>query len=109
VGGCAGRTGDISLLKGCVVILVFTAAGSSDAKKLWNNDKSYDAWLVWTIWHEREPRSADLIKYRKGETRSTGLQYSNDKSVNTQATAKEFIDFCNRFGKGDLQKVGCGR
>ena len=39
----------------------FFAANSAEAKKPWNSDVNYDAWLIWTIWQKESPASADLV------------------------------------------------
>lgn len=89
----AGRTGDVRLVEGIRRNIAFFAANSGEAKKLWNSDLSYDAWLIWTIWQKEDPATADLIHTEKEYTvyRSCGIA-TTTRSKN-KVIAKEFSDF----------------
>lgn len=89
----AGRTGNVNLVEGIRRNIGYFAANSAEAKKLWNSDTSYDAWLIWTIWQKESPASADLINIEPEHTiyRSCGIAITNRSEQ--KALAKEFVDF----------------
>lgn len=89
----AGRTGNVRLVSGVRRNIGFFAANSAEAKKLWNNDMSYDAWLIWTIWQKESPASADLVSTEPENTiyRSCGVAITNQ--TGQKALAQEFADF----------------
>ena len=89
----AGRTGSVKLVGGIRRNIGFFAANSAEAKKIWNSDMSYDAWLIWTIWQKESPASADLINIEPEHTiyRSCGIALTNRSGQ--KALAKEFVDF----------------
>ncbi len=89
----AGRTGNVKLVDGVRRNIGSFAANSAEAKKLWNSDMSYDAWLIWTIWQKENPASADLVNTEKENTiyRSSGIAITNRSEKKT--IAKEFADF----------------
>jgi accessory colonization factor AcfC len=89
----AGRSGDVKLVDGIRRNIGSFAANSAEAKKLWNADNSYDAWLIWTIWQRESPASADLIGTEPENTiyRSCGIAITARSEQKT--LAKEFCDF----------------
>jgi accessory colonization factor AcfC len=88
----AGRTGDVRLVDGVRRNIASFATNSAEAKKLWNGDSSYDAWLIWTIW-QKEDLAADLVAIEKENTiyRSCGIAAAS-QSIQ-KAIAGEFCDF----------------
>ena len=89
----AGRTGDIKLVDRIRRNIGFFAANSAEAKKAWNGDMIYDAWLIWTIWQKENPGSADLVNTEPENTiyRSCSIALTNRSEQ--KALAKEFADF----------------
>lgn len=89
----AGRTGDVRLVDGVRRNIGFSAPNSAEAKKLWNTDMSYDAWLIWTIWQKESPASADLVNTEPQNTiyRPCGIAITNRSEQ--KALAKDFADF----------------
>jgi accessory colonization factor AcfC len=89
----AGRTGDVGLVDGVRRNIGFFAMDSAEAKKLWNSDLSYDAWLIWTIWQKESPTSADLVNTEKENTiyRSCGVATTNRSEK--KVIAKNFSSF----------------
>jgi len=89
----AGRTGDVKLVDGVRRNIGFFASNSGEAKKLWNSDMSYDAWLIWTIWQKESPASADLVNTETENTiyRSCGIAITTRSE--RKVLAKEFADF----------------
>jgi accessory colonization factor AcfC len=98
----AGRTADVKLVDSMRRNIGFFAPNSAEAKKLWNNDLSYDAWLIWTIWQKESPASADLINTEPENTiyRSCGIAITNRSEK--KELAKEFADFLQ---SADGQKI----
>lgn len=106
----AGRTGDVKLVDGVRRNIGSFAANSAEAKKLWNSDMSYDAWLIWTIWQKESPASADLVNTEKENTvyRSCGIAITNHTENKT--IAKEFAEFIqSREGQEIFVKWGWTR
>ena len=89
----AGRTGKVKLVDGVRRNIGFSAPNSAEAKKIWNSDMTYDAWLIWTIWQKESPASADLVKTEPENTvyRSCGLALTQRSTQ--KALATEFADF----------------
>ena len=89
----AGRTGNVRLVGDLRRHIGAFAANSAEAKKLWNGDSSYDAWLIWTIWQKESPASADVVSIGPEHTvyRSTGIAVTNRSAQRT--VAGEFADF----------------
>jgi len=57
----AGRTGDISVVRALRRNIGAVAPNSAEAKKIWTDDRSYDAWLIWNIWQVANPTLADVV------------------------------------------------
>jgi accessory colonization factor AcfC len=89
----AGRTGKVKLVDGVRRNIGFSAPNSAEAKKIWNSDMTYDAWLIWTIWQKESPASADLVKTEPENTvyRSCGLALTQRSPQ--KALVTEFADF----------------
>ncbi|MHB0963010.1 MAG: substrate-binding domain-containing protein [Gemmatimonadaceae bacterium] len=103
----AGRTGDARLVGDVRRHIGAFAANSAEAKKLWNSDSSYDAWLIWTIWQKESPASADLVRIEPEHTiyRSTGIAVTHRSALRNLAGA--FADFLQSGeGRAIFQKWG---
>jgi accessory colonization factor AcfC len=89
----AGRTGDVDLVRGVRRNIGTFAANSAEAKRLWNTDPSFDAWLIWTTWQRESPVTADLVAIEPANTihRSAGIALST--RTEQAALATEFADF----------------
>jgi accessory colonization factor AcfC len=89
----AGRTGNVKLVDGVRRNIGFAAPNSAEAKKIWNTDMTYDAWLIWTIWQKESPASADLVHTEPANTiyRSCGLALTTRSEP--KALVREFADF----------------
>lgn len=88
-----GRTADIQLINGVRRNIAFFAVNSAQAKKKWYGDKSFDAWLIWTIWQKENQSAADLINVEPEHRiyRSAGIALT--KRSNNNKLAQEFIEF----------------
>ncbi|MDP1891403.1 MAG: substrate-binding domain-containing protein [Gemmatimonadaceae bacterium] len=103
----AGRTGDARLVGDIRRHIGAFAANSAEAKKLWNGDPSYDAWLIWTIWQKESPASADLVSIEPEHTvyRSAGIAVTNRSALRN--VAGEFADFLESVeGRAIFHKWG---
>lgn len=89
----AGRTGSIKLVDGIRRNIGTVAPNSGEAKKIWNSDSRYDAWLIWTIWQKENPASADLVATEPEHTiyRSCGIGVTHRSRNKTWS--KEFVEF----------------
>ena len=89
----AGRTGNVKLVDGIRRNIGTVAPNSGEAKKVWNSDSRYDAWLIWTIWQKENPASADLVATEPEHTiyRSCGIGVTHRSRNKTWS--KEFVDF----------------
>ena len=88
-----GRTGTIQLTKDFRKNIALYAQNTGLAKKAWEEDKSYDAWLVFNIWGVNNPNigqivpiERDLVIYRD---MGVALTERGEKNLETQ----KFIDF----------------
>jgi accessory colonization factor AcfC len=57
----AGRTGDIGVVRAFRRNIGAYAPNSGEAKRLWTEDRSFDAWLIWSIWQVANPELADVV------------------------------------------------
>jgi len=86
----AGRLGDIASVRAFRTNIAIYAANSALARKAWTEDKSLDAWLIWSIWQVSNPTLADQVaiepEYRI--YRDTGVALTQQGAA--KAEAKEF-------------------
>lgn len=90
----AGRLGSISAVKAFRANIARVAKNSAEAKQAWAQDKTLDAWLIWTIWQKANPSLADSVaiepQYRI--YRDTGVGLTKRGSANADASAfKAFL------------------
>lgn len=89
----AGRTGDITIVRALRRNIGAVAPNSADARKIWTDDKSYDAWLIWNIWQVANPTLADVVpvapKWRIYRDCGTALTNRGRDKV----SAREFLQF----------------
>ncbi len=57
----AGRTGDIDVVRAFRRNIGAFAPNSGEARRIWTEDSSYDAWLIWNIWQVANPDIADMV------------------------------------------------
>jgi accessory colonization factor AcfC len=57
----AGRLGDIASVRAFRSNIAAYAGNSALARQAWTQDKSLDAWLIWSIWQVSNPASADQM------------------------------------------------
>lgn len=88
-----GRTGDVSLLDRFRRNIVAVTMSSAEAKRLWKQDASLDAWLGWNIWHKEDPTATELINTEPEHTiyRSCGIALM--KRAEKNKPARDFFAF----------------
>ena len=57
----AGRLGDIDTVRSIRRNIAMFASNSGEAKAAWEQDASFDAWLIWNIWQIANPALADVV------------------------------------------------
>lgn len=57
----AGRLGDIGSVRALRSNIVKVAGNSAQAKQVWTEDTSIDAWLIWSIWQVANSKLADQV------------------------------------------------
>lgn len=58
----AGRLGDIATVKAFRANVVRFAANSAEARQAWVDDRTIDAWLIWSIWQVASPTIAEQVQ-----------------------------------------------
>lgn len=91
VAGRRGNIADVQALRSR--LLLPESVNSGEAKKLWQEDSSIDAWLVWNIWQIANADIADLVPIEQPYTvyRDMGVVLT-DKGKQ-QPEAKHFVEF----------------
>lgn len=96
----AGRLGDIASVRAFRSNVATYAASSALARKAWTEDKSLDAWLIWSIWQVSNPTLADQVaiepEYRL--YRDTGVAL-------TQQGAAKAEEFAASLASADGAKI----
>jgi accessory colonization factor AcfC len=103
----AGRLGDIRTVRAFRKNITLFAKTSADAKEAWNGDKSFDAWVTWTIWQGESRGVADVIPI------DPALRIYRDAGValtrrgREKPAAREFASFlASPDGARIFQKMG---
>ena len=89
----AGRTGDIGKVRALRSNIVAYARNSAEARQMWIDDPTLDAWIIWGIWQVANPTLADAVAveepyriYRDAGAVQTTLGQQD-------ADTRPFIDF----------------
>ncbi len=61
----AGRPGDIAVVRSFRRNIGAFTPNSGVAKERWTSDRSFDAWLIWTIWQRANPELAEVVPLRE--------------------------------------------
>ena len=91
--GVAGRLGDIGSVRTFRGNIAKVAGNSAQARQAWTEDKSLDAWLIWSIWQVANPGLADQVGVEPQYSiyRDTGVALT--KRGETRPEAKQFAAF----------------
>ncbi|WP_420001765.1 substrate-binding domain-containing protein [Acinetobacter sp. LF10] len=103
----AGRTGNIQLTKSFRKNIVMFAPNTGVAKKNWEENSSYDAWLVFNIWGISNPDIGQIIPIEPNLViyRDTGIALTQHSLKNSEA--KSFIEFLkSQQGNTIFKKFG---
>lgn len=89
----AGRTGDIGVVRALRRNIGAFAPNSGEARRLWTDDRSFDAWLIWNIWQVANPELADVVPVaeRWRIYRDAGVALTT--RGRTRRHAREFLAF----------------
>jgi len=84
-----GRLGDIGSVRAFRSNIVTYAGNSALARQAWTEDKSLDAWLIWSIWQVSNPTLADqvAIEPEYGIYRDTGVALTRKGTQGADAKA----------------------
>lgn len=85
----AGRLGRIADVKAFRANVVRVAKNSAEAKQAWIEDKSIDAWLIWSIWQVANPTLADQVEIEPDLRiyRDTGIALTQRGEARPEAKA----------------------
>lgn len=88
-----GRLRDVAAMAAFRANIDVIAANSSAALKIWNEDESLDAFLIWNHWQIENPDVADLVPTEPDLTiyRDTSIALTEKGRDNDEVA--EFIDF----------------
>jgi accessory colonization factor AcfC len=103
----AGRTGNIQLTKSFRKNIAMYAPNTGVAKKNWEENSSYDAWLVFNIWGVSNPDIGQIIPIEPQLViyRDTGVALTQRSLKNLEA--KSFIEFLkSQQGNTIFKKFG---
>lgn len=89
----AGRTGDIDVVRAFRRNIGAFAPNSGEAKKIWTDDKTYDAWLIYTIWQVANRDLADLVEMRDPWVIYRGAGIALTAEGQGKRHAREFREF----------------
>lgn len=106
----AGRTGNIQLTQSFRKNIAMYAPNTGAAKKAWEADHSYDAWLVFNIWGVSNPDIGQIIPIEPELViyRDTGVALTQHSLKN--AEAKQFLNFLSsEQGHAIFKKFGWQR
>jgi accessory colonization factor AcfC len=59
----AGRLGDIGSVRAFRHNIARVAKNSAEAKAAWVEDKTLDAWLIWTIWQQTKSEAKQFFAF----------------------------------------------
>ena len=103
----AGRTGNIQLTKAFRKNITTYAPNTGAAKKNWQENSSYDAWLVFNIWGVSNPEIGKIIPIEPELViyRDTGVALTQHSLKNTEA--KSFVSFLDsKQGQSIFKQFG---
>ena len=89
----AGRTGRIEMVRDFRHNISVFAPSSGDAKRIWQENRELDAWLIWNIWWVANPGLADMVPVEDDLViyRDSGIALT--RRGQGKSTAKGFAEF----------------
>jgi accessory colonization factor AcfC len=103
----AGRKGKIETVKALRKNIGLFAKTSADAAKAWKDDRSFDAWLTWTIWQGESRGVADVIPLDPDIRIYRDAGVALTRRGQQKAAAREFVVFlASPAGVRIFQKMG---
>jgi accessory colonization factor AcfC len=89
----AAKQGDIGLVRALRRNIATHAANTGIAKQLWTDDPTYDAWIVFNIWHVANPKLADLVPVSEKYVVLRDCGAALTKKGKASAAAVRFVQF----------------
>jgi accessory colonization factor AcfC len=89
----AGKQGELGLLRALRKNIAAHAANTGVAKQLWTQDKTFDAWIVYNIWHVANPGIADLVPVSEKYVVYRGCGVALTTRGKAKAAAARFAEF----------------
>jgi accessory colonization factor AcfC len=89
----AGRRGNIDSVIALRKNIAGYAKNSAESKKIWEDDKSIDAWLIWNIWQVANPSLADLVKIEPDYAIYRDSEIAITKKGEQSRAAQQFVAF----------------
>jgi accessory colonization factor AcfC len=89
----AGRLGDIASVQAMRANIVKVAANSAQARQAWIEDKSLDAWLIWTIWQVANPTLADQVPIEPQYSIYRDVGVALTRTGEARPIARQFTEF----------------
>jgi accessory colonization factor AcfC len=89
----AGRLGDIASVQAMRANIVKVAANSAQARQAWIEDKSLDAWLIWTIWQVANPNLADQVPIEPQYSIYRDVGVALTKTGEARPIGRQFTEF----------------
>ena len=89
----AGRLGDIASVQAMRANIVKVAANSAQARQAWIEDKSLDAWLIWTIWQVANPTLADQVPIEPQYSIYRDVGVALTRTGKARPIARQFTEF----------------
>ena len=103
----AGKQGDLKLLRSLRKNIAAHAPNSGAAKRLWTEDPSFDAWIIFNIWQVANPKLADLVPVGKDYVVYRDCGAALTKKGQASKAAKEFVAFlASKDGAAIFKKWG---
>ena len=98
----AGWLGDIASVRAFRSNIAAYAGNSALARQAWTEDKSLDAWLIWSIWQVSNPALADQVAIEPGYRiyRDAGVVLTQRGTARTEAK-----DFAAYLASADGAKI----
>lgn len=89
----AGRTGEIAILRAFRRNIGSFASNSGEAKEQWGKDESFDAWLIWNIWHVANPGLAEFVPLAERWRIYRGMSIALTAKGRDHALARDFVEY----------------
>lgn len=94
----AGRLGDIASVRAFRANIVAYAGNSALVRQAWTEDKSHDAWLIWSIWQVSNSALADQVAIEPGYRIHRDASVVLTQRGTARTEAKDFVAYLASAG-----------